>query len=362
MTTRLRIAHVTLGLDIGGQERLLVEMARHADHQRFDWTVVVLGPRGPLAAQLESIGVRVIALDAPGGFRPSLSRRLSRLYKQERYEVIHTHDDRPLIYGMPAAWWAGIKRRIHTHHHGRLPASRPHRILVRLSSRFAQRFVCVSEDSARYAIEQGISPSRVETLWNGIDVTRFAYQGPVDDGAIVTVARLSAEKDIANLIRAAAIVTRPHPESRFEIAGDGPSRAELEKLIVELKVESHVRLLGAVDDIPALLARARLFVLPSQTEGISLTLLEAMARGLPVIATQVGGNPEVVQPGVTGLLVPPRDAEALAQAIVTMLGDPVRGRAMGLAGRQRVETCFDIRKMTARYEAMYLPESTACTS
>jgi glycosyltransferase involved in cell wall biosynthesis len=267
---------------------------------------------------------------------------------------VHTHDDRPLLYGMPAAWWAGVPRRIHTHHHGRLDhVTWRQRFLMRMASRYAHRFVCVSHDSARYMVEQGVAAERVSTLWNGIDLTRFAYQGPCDDGPIVTVARLSPEKDITNLLRAAAHVVAQIPTARFEIAGDGPLRDDLRQVVQELHLTEHVIFHGEVGDIPALLARARLFVLPSQSEGISLTLLEAMARGLPIVTTGVGGNPEVVEANTTGLLVPARDPEALAQAIVTALADPARGRQMGAAGRARVENCFDIRKMMAQYEAMY---------
>src|SRR5262249_2185548 len=121
----------------------------------------------------------------------------------------------------------------------------------------------------------------------------------------------------------------------------------------ELGIKDRVTFHGEIRDIPALLARARLFVLPSQSEGISLTLLEAMARGLPVVTTQVGGSPEVVEQGVTGVLVPPRDPAALAHALAPSLAAPPRARQMGPAGRQRVETCVDIRKMTGQYESLH---------
>jgi glycosyltransferase involved in cell wall biosynthesis len=352
--TRRRVAHVTLGLDVGGQERLLVEMARHRDVARFDWTVVVLGGRGVLAEPLESSGVRVVTLDEPTGFRIGLWRRLARMFRAEHFDVVHTHDDRPLIYGMPAAWWAGVPRRIHTHHHGRLAGiSWRQRFLIRRAARCAEHFVCVSEDSARFMIEEGIAKERVRTILNGIDLARFAFQGPCDDGPIVTVARLSPEKDIATLLHAASLLAGDVSHLRFEIAGDGPCRAELAQLVKELNLTDRVSLLGEISDIPALLGRARLFVLPSQTEGISLTLLEAMARGLPVVTTEVGGNPEVVEARVTGWLVPPRSPSILAEAIRAVVALPADARTMGVAGRQRVENCFDIRTMTKQYEALY---------
>lgn len=351
---RLKVVHVTLGLEVGGQERLLVEMARHRDASRFDWAVISLGTRGPLADALEAIGVGVVAMGSPEGFTPLLWSRLSSMFHVEHCDVVHTHDDRPLIYAMPAAWWAGTKRRIHTHHHGQLDQfTWRQRFLLRQAARFAQHFICVSHDSARYMVDQGVSRSIVQTIWNGIDLTRFAYQGPCDNGSVVTVARLSPEKDIATLLRAIPHVVAKMPQARFDIAGDGPCREELRGLARTLNIADQVTFHGTSHDIPAFLCRARLFVLPSLSEGISLTLLEAMARGLPVVATNVGGNPEVVDAGATGLLVPPGDAKALAESIVELLTDMARCQRMGATGRQRVENYFDICKMTARYETLY---------
>jgi sugar transferase (PEP-CTERM/EpsH1 system associated) len=354
LSSTLRVAHVTLGLEVGGQERLLVEMARHRDHQRFEWTVISLRDRGTLAPTLETLGVNVVALDTPVGFHPRLWRRLAKIFREKQFDIVHTHDDSPLIYGMPAAWCAGAPVRIHTMHHGRLDEiSRRQRWLMRLASKFSTNFVCVSHDSAQWIIEHGVDPARVQTLRNGVDLTRFAFNGPAEDGSIITVSRLYPVKDVANLLRAVPSVLTVHPQARFEIAGNGPCREELMTLTKELAITNHVAFLGEVQDIAALLTRARLFVLPSQSEGISLTLLEAMARGLPIVATRVGGNPEVVDDRVTGLLVPARNPGALAGAIGELLADAALGERMGSAGRQRVEDNFDIRKMMSRYEAMY---------
>jgi glycosyltransferase involved in cell wall biosynthesis len=353
MMTRLHIAHITLGLDIGGQEKLLVELARHNDPARFAQTFVSLSGRGKLADSIEAHGGRVIALDEPPGLRPRMIWRLGRLMRRERFDLVHTHDDKPLIYAAPAAWLARIPRRFHTHHHGAIPQfTRRQRLLVRWASRLVDPFICVSHDGARCAAAQGIAARRLRVIWNGIDLDRFAFRGPQPAGPAVVVARLTAEKDVQNLLRAVPQVARVLPQFRVEIAGDGPCRAALERLGAELGVAERVRFLGEVRDVPALLARARLFVLPSQTEGISLTILEAMASGLPVVATRVGGSPEVVEGG-TGVLVPPRDPEALAHAIVRVAGNPDEALLMGRAARRRVEAHFDVRKMVEQYAALY---------
>jgi glycosyltransferase involved in cell wall biosynthesis len=191
------------------------------------------------------------------------------------------------------------------------------------------------------------------TILNGIDVDRFCYNGPSSNGPVVTVARLSPEKDIANLVRAAQIAVRQAHDLRFEIAGGGQCHDQLTRQATELGVAEHVCFLGSVRDVPRLLSRASMFVLPSLSEGIPLTVLEAMARGLPVVATRVGGVPEVVVHGQTGLLVPSGDPAALAQAILTLRHDPSRRVAMGQNGRKTVEELFNIRRMVSDYETLY---------
>jgi glycosyltransferase involved in cell wall biosynthesis len=349
-----RIAHVTLSLDVGGQEKLLLEFIRHAERSRFQPLVIVLGSRGPLAAAVEALDCPVIALNEAPGLRPSRMRRLAAVYRAHQVDLVHTHDDAPLVYGMPAAWWAKIPARLHTHHHGRLTkVTRRQEMLIRWASRLTRRFVCVSHDSARYAEELGVRKDRIVTLHNGIDLERFPYHGPRSDGPVVTVARLSPEKDIPTLLHAARLAADAVPDFRLEIAGDGPCREDLHRLAAELRLQEHVRFLGAVSDVPALLARARLFVLASQTEGVSLTILEAMARGLPVVATLVGGNPEVVLQENSGLLVPAGNASALMKAMLRIYRNSETAQGLGLAGRRRVEAHFDVRHMVARYEALY---------
>ncbi|MFO0877267.1 MAG: glycosyltransferase [Gemmataceae bacterium] len=353
MKRRLRVVHVSLGLEMGGQEKLLVEMCRHADRSRFDLHVVSLTSRGVLASEIEAAGWPVTALEAPGGLRPGLVRRLAQLFGRLRPDVVHTHDDRPNIHGAPAARLAGVPRVIHTRHHQGTQLSRRQQALVRAVSLCNTWFVCISADSAAWAVRQGIARRRVRVLHNGIDVQRFALRGPDSTGFALLVARLSPEKSIDTLLDAIALVRRTHPDIRLQIAGDGPLRSSLEAQASQLQLGEAVRFLGQVSDIPGLLRQARLFVLPSRTEGISLTLLEAMARGLPVVTTRVGGNPEVVAEGVTGWLVPPGTPASLADAIIRLWTQPELCATMGLRGRQRVEEEFDVRHMVARYEALY---------
>jgi glycosyltransferase involved in cell wall biosynthesis len=353
--TPLRVFHITGCLEIGGQEKLLVEFARHADRRRFALHFISLGSRGALARDLEAEGWPVTALVVPPGFWPRLVPRLARRFRGQA-DVVHTHNERPLIYAAPAAWLAGVPRVIHTRHGRGTHISRRQRWLANLAARAVDRYVCISDDTASLTISQGVPASRVQTLHNGIDTKRFAYTGPCVDGPALVVARLSPEKDIATLLRAAAIIVRVQPRFKLAVAGDGPCMLELSSLAAELHLTKHVEFLGMVHDVPALLERASLFVLASISEGVSLTLLEAMARGLPVVATRVGGTPEVVT-RETGVLVPPRAPEALAAAMLRLVENPVRAERLGAAGRKRVEQCFDIRRMVADYERLYVGEA-----
>jgi glycosyltransferase involved in cell wall biosynthesis len=348
------VVHVTLSLDVGGQEKLLVEFARHADRSRFRLHFVSLTTAGPVAAELEAAGWPVTALRAAAGLRPGLVLTLARLFTALKARVVHTHDERPNIYGAPAAWLAGA-RCIHTRHSQGSKLTARQRLLVRASSEGNDVFACISGDSAAWAARQGISRRRLMVLPNGIDLERFSLRGPNPSGPAALVARLAPEKDVGTLLDAVALLGPRCPDFRLEIAGDGPCRAELEKRAQPLG--DRVRFLGVVHDVPALLSRARLFVLSSITEGISLTLLEAMARGLPIVATCVGGNPEVVSDGETGLLVPPRDPAALADALAHCWTRPESCARMGVAGRLRVEQRFDIRRMVAAYERLYTDPS-----
>jgi glycosyltransferase involved in cell wall biosynthesis len=350
----LRVTHVVGQLRTGGMEKLLAELARHADRDRFDLRFVCLGDRGPVADEIEDCGWEVVCLGCRPGLRPGLVYRLAREFVRGRADVVHTHNNAPLIYGAPAARLAGVPVVLQTRHGQTIGTTRRHRAAFRLASLLADRVVCVSADSERLSAAEGIAGWKLTVIRNGIDTARFAYLGPAPGGPVVMVGRLVAAKGVDTLLRAVASVVRQRPDFRLEVAGDGEAWPGLEALAAELGLGEHVRFLGNVGDVPGLLARASALVLPSLSEGISLTLLEAMARGLPVVATRVGGNPEVVEDGVTGRLVPAGDPGELAGALLDVWPASDRTREMGRAGRERVERLFDVRRMVAEYEALYL--------
>jgi sugar transferase (PEP-CTERM/EpsH1 system associated) len=349
-----RVLHVVLQLDMGGMEKLLVDIARFSDRKRFDHTFVCISRRGALADQIEEAGRPVICLDEPIGLRLSLARRLYRLFRTVRPDVVHTHNSKPLIYAAPAARLARVPCIVHTRHGQRFNAPYRQTLAVRVASQTLNRFVCVSEDSKKCSKTEGIAAKRLVVIRNGVDLTRFAYTGPSYQRYALMVGRLVPEKNIESLLRSMQILTQELPEFRLIIAGDGPSRASLESMATDLQLGERVKFLGTVADIASLMSGASLFVLPSLTEGISLTLLEAMATGLPVVATAVGGNPEVVADRETGFLVPPKSPRALADAMTRLWNEPALARELGAAGRARVEQRFDIRDTVTAYQDLYV--------
>lgn len=354
---RSRVCHVSVGLKTGGLERLLVEFARHHDRETHELTFVALEQAGQPAEEIERLGCQVLVLHGRPASRLGRVAALARLFRAGRFDVVHTHNAYPHIYGTLAARMAGVPVVLQTRHGPRFGQGLLARWQYRLACRFGNRVVAVSDDAARiFRMEEKLPAAQLVRIWNGIDLSRFPYQGGSAAPRAISVGRLAPEKDLATLIRAAARVVAELPEFELDIVGDGPLRTELEKQVADAGLARHVRLLGERHDVAALLGQAGLYVSSSLIEGVSLTLLEAMAVGLPVVATAVGGTPEVVVDGRTGWLVPPRDAECLAQALLRACRAAPAWRAMGLRGRQRVEDHFDVVRMVRDYEALYARE------
>jgi glycosyltransferase involved in cell wall biosynthesis len=241
--------------------------------------------------------------------------------------------------------------------HGRNRTDLPRQVVMnRVLGHFSSCVVPVSEDAAAVAREiERVPPSKLNVIRNGIDLESF--DRPLVRHRFrkraIHVARLNLVKDQVTLLKAARIVLNSAPDFQLDIVGDGPSKEELLACHRELGLDDSVRFLGHQDDVRSALADADLFVLSSLSEGISLTLLEAMAMRLPVVATNVGGNREVVVHNQSGLLVPAQSPPQLADAMLTILSDPAKARAMGDAGRLRVEEHFDVRRSVEEYARLY---------
>jgi glycosyltransferase involved in cell wall biosynthesis len=349
----LRVCHVSLTLKTGGLERLLADIARHHDRGRCQPEFLALTEVGRFADVIRDAGCPVHVLGRSGRF--GQVRQMVRLFRAGRFDVVHTHNTYPHIWGSIAARMARVPVVVNTRHGQRAGHGWKSRTQFRWASRLVDRIIAVSDDAAHLCVQaDGVAPRKVIRIWNGIDVDDFQFTGPAAPPPVaISVARLSAEKDFPTLLRAVSIATRDVPDLTLKLVGDGPERNSLERLTQELNLTGHVKFLGERQDVPALLAKAGFFVTASLTEGISLTLLEAMAVGLPVIATRVGGNSEIVDDPRTGQLVPPGDAAGLAAAMVAMCRRSDRWQDLGRAGRERVEEHFEVRRMVSDYEKLY---------
>lgn len=334
-------------------ERLLVEFARHVDRGRFELEFVCLGTRGPIASTLESLGWTVRTLEMKPGLRLGAMVSLARLFRSLRTDLVHTHNTKPLLYAAVAARIASVGGLIHTRHGQRIGSSRRQDAAFSLACKGADRVVCVSRATYRASVEEGLARDSLCTIENGIDLERFRFTGPKHNGPVLYVGRLSPEKGVDVLLHALRRMLSIEPAIRLKIVGTGPSLDHLRELARTLGIGASVEFCGEVSDVTAHLCQASMLVLPSRSEGLSIAVLEAMGLGLPVVATRVGGTPEAVTHGATGLLVDKEDVEGLASAVLTLRRDHELALQFGSTGRECVVARFDVRHMIARYEAMY---------
>jgi len=368
------IVHIVYRFDTGGLENGVVNLINHLPHAAWRHAVVALTEVVPNFSQrIQRDDVRFISLHKPPGHGVKLYPRLLQLFRELRPAIVHTRNLAALECQVPA-WLAGVPVRIHGEH-GRdaedpQGTRRRYQWLRRAYRPFVQRYVALSRDLGSYLEQRVAVPAqRISQIYNGVDVERFS---PLEDGrgALAgcpftgpglfiagTVGRMQTVKVQPLLSRAfvRALHLQPHLLDRLRLVmvGDGPLRAEAQAVLAEAGVSHLAWLPGERADVPDVMRALDCFVLPSLAEGISNTILEAMACGLPVLATAVGGNPELVQSGVTGDLVTAGDVDALADGLIRMAADPGRAAALGLAGRARVERCFSLPAMVGAYQGLY---------
>jgi glycosyltransferase involved in cell wall biosynthesis len=356
--TPITVVHLVSTLGVGGQEMVILSLVEHMDRLRFRPVVLTLHEGGPLVERIRALGVPVETVGEPGLTGLPLVRRLAARLRFHRADVLHTHNPAPHQHGAAARVLAGVPVLIHTKHGRNNFPTRARRWAEQLAGRFSDLVVAVSIDSAEVAGTIDRVPAhKLRVIHNGIalgDMPRATVGREGRPPRAVHVARLNRIKDQTTLLRAARIVADQLPGFVLEMVGDGPMGEQIRSLATELGLDVVVRFHGMQDDVRPWLADADLFVLSSLSEGISITLLEAMASGLPVVATDVGGTREVVLPGRTGTLVPVGDATALATAMTAMLTDPVGARSMGAAGRERVDAEFNIDRTVAAYQQAYV--------
>ena len=353
-TSVTSVCHVSMTLQTGGLERLLVDFSRLYDRDAFDLHFIALDELGQPARDIAESGCAVTSIREANRSRVGQMRALIQYFRQNQINLVHTHNTYAHFYGAFAARASGVPAVVNTQHGRGCGEGWKAKMQFQMANRIAHRIVGVSDDAACLCREQDRrAADKIVTIWNGIDTERFAFRGSSRRNVAVSVARLSAEKDFPTLLRAAVDVVKEIPDFELRIVGSGKELESLQELANEYGIERHVQFLGERTDIAAILSEAGFFVSSSRTEGISLTLLEAMAVGLPVVTTRVGGNPEIVVDGQTGRLVPSENPQALAGAIVGMCRNHQAWPEMGRSGRRRVEQHFDIRNTVHKYETLY---------
>jgi glycosyltransferase involved in cell wall biosynthesis len=369
----MTVAHVLTSLHIGGAERVALELAGGQVAAAHEVLVVSLAPApdvvslapapdGPLDKAFDARGVRVRRVAKRPGVDPTLPVRLAALFRREGVGIVHTHNRLPLIYGAWGGRLAGAAV-VHTRH-GPGRGTRREQWLRRAAGRLLHAYVTVSPELRDLALElRDCGPHKLVVIENGIELARFAHGAeerraaraaldlPADAWVVGSVGRLAAEKDYPLLVRAVAPLLGPG--ARLVLVGDGAERDAIRAEVAAQGVEPFVHMAGARDDVPRCLAALDVFVLSSRHEGLPLAALEAMAAGLPVVATAVGGLPGLIDEGRSGFLVPPADAEALRLRLQALRADPALARAVGARGQVHVRERHSHAAMLQSYLALY---------
>ena len=357
----MRIAHLLSSFEIGGQERVALDLAAAQARRGHDVTAISIAPlpHGSLAARFEEAGVRVLAAPKRAGFDGALALRLARMLREHRIDVVHPHNPPPLAYGAAAGRLAGA-RVVHTKH-GKNPERGRRLWLRRATGHLTHAYVAVSKATADVARENHeCDPSRLHVILNGVDLAAYGVDARarrevraelgIPENAIVvgTVGRVSVEKDHAHLVRAMAPLLGP--DIRLVIVGDG---AEMSRLRDEsASLGDRIVLTGMRSDIPRLLASFDVFALSSKSEGLPVAMLEAMASGLAIVSTDVGGVSEVLEGGKAGRLVSAGDESALRAALDGLVHDTDGRRELAGRARRRAEH-YALDRAVDAYLALY---------
>ena len=359
----IKVLHVVYALQPGGMEYGVVKLVNGLDPSQVSSGIVSTKPAGELKRMLAA-NVSLFELRRRDGNDPRLIWDLFTLFRREQPDVVHTHAWGTLVEGLVAARLAGVPVVIHGEH-GTLQLRSHQRFVQRRAWAAADRLLSVSSRLAeRMARDAGFPLARIHTIRNGVDLSRFgtisraaarqALQLPATAPLAVAVGRLVPVKDHLTLLEAIALLRRQGMDAQVALAGDGPLKATLLERAVALGIADATHLLGHRSDVEVVLAAADIFTLTSVSEGLSNTILEAMASALPVVATRVGGADELIEDGISGILVSAGSAAEIAQGLGRLFEHAARRAAMGLAARARVEAEFSLAGMVERYESTYV--------
>jgi glycosyltransferase involved in cell wall biosynthesis len=353
------IAFLLTSFDVGGTERQMVELMRRLDRHDFEVHVACVHRGGPLEARAIEGAASIACFPIAGFARPSAVQQMlsfARWCRRIDAQIVHTCELYANILGLPGAALAGVRVRIGNRRELLTPDKRrAHITAQRLAYRAAHAVVANSTAAAEQLRGEGVPPARIRVIPNGVDCDLFAVpprERPIR--RLVTVANLRLEKGHDTLIAAFSLLASRHPDIELLFVGDGPLRSTLVRQVNLRGLRSRIRFLGERPDISSQLATADLFVLPSRTEACPNAVLEAMSSGLPIVATRVGGVPELIEDGADGLLVSADAPGELANAIEALIEHPARAAALGRAARVKAEQRFSFDRMIDGFEHLYL--------
>jgi len=356
----MRIVQLVDSLDCGGAEQVAASLAVRQSQQGHLVRVVCLRDLGPLPVDVQALrgaNVEIVTLHKPPGFHFGTLRRLMRYLKQNRIDVLHTHNHLVHHYGAVAGRWAGTPVIVNTlHGTATLRMPRWAKALFWLSCLISHRVVSVSTQVREAFRKAYLLPGKkLGVVDNGIDLSRFLAIPRRAQGEIMTfgnVARLDPVKDHENLLRAFSILRKRGPRVRLRLLGDGELRSALEQLAKSLSIANDVQFEGFSLDTPAFLGTIDIYVISSLNEGLPLTMLEAMAAGIPIVATAVGAIPDVLGDAQCGWLCAPSNSSELAEAMRKALVSPDLA-VIGARGRSAAKERYSVERMARDYEILY---------
>ncbi len=359
------IIHITHSLNIGGLEVLLLEFLKRIDREKYNPIVCTFSKNGTLIREFQDIGIPVKIVEKRNGIDYTLSMRLATIFKKNKIDLIHTHNIAAWLYATIAKVIARVPHIVHTEH-SNVPSDNKRLFIVeKYLARYTDTIIADSERVAEHLIDrQGIPSEKVVIILNGIDIEKYQVRIDISkkkeeiglnqhDLVIGIVARLVPVKNHMCLLKAFSLLRKRLENIKLVIVGDGELRGDLERYVRDNELSKEVFFLGSRRDIPELLKIFDLFVLPSHSEGLSITLIEAMASGIPIVATDVGGNREVIGNNEAGILIPPDSVESLFKAMMVILTHRDRAEKMGRVGIQRARSLFSLSQMTRKYEQIY---------
>jgi glycosyltransferase involved in cell wall biosynthesis len=353
------IAVVMTSFNAGGTERQMIELARRLDRDRWQVNLAVLHATGHWH-ETAAAAAPITEFPITGFRRPDTCRQalaFARWCTRNGIDVVHTTDLYTNIFALPAAACARVPVRIGSRRGLNLDRTAGQRAMQRAAFKCAHAIVANSSAIASRLEAEHVRPNKIAVIPNGLDLDRCAPAPACSSRRrVIVVANLRPEKGYDVLVDAAAVVLYRYPDARFTCVGTGPESAALHARVAERHVAHAFTFLGQRDDVPALLAASDLFVLPSRTESLPNAVLEAMAAGLPVVASAVGGVPELIDDGRTGLLFPSGDSQALAQRLCRLMGDTTFAAGLGEAARRETRTRYSFDRMVTAIDSLYVRE------